>query len=254
MSRAPLLFLGGAVLGALLVSTALAQKQPPAHQANPPLHTASEPYDLESFGSFSLMMLQGDFSPAVILGEAMAKHPSTGLGAIARARGEITIYDGKLYLAYGKPGERPAPEKEAASLLAIARVDEWQSIAIDRDIAPEAVEGFIADSAKSHGLDPEKSFPFELRGSVAPYVMHVNIVPTRGPHGMGQPMATTIETKGEEIPGKIAGLFVTSSLVGIVTFNGERIHAHWLAPDNQWTAHLDRWGIKRGATLFLPKS
>jgi alpha-acetolactate decarboxylase len=238
----------------LFASPTLAQKQQQHPQsAKPPIHTASEPYHLESFGSFSLMMLRGNFTPTVILGEALAKHPSIGVGAVAGARGEITIFEGKLYISYGKPDDHPAPEKESASLLAIATADQWQSITVDRDVAPDAVEAFIADSAKAHGIDAEKSFPFELRGTLMPYIMHVNVAPIDGPHGMGLPMATTVETKGEEIPGKVAGLFVAVNLEGIVTHGGERIHAHWLAPDNQWTAHLDQWGIKRGAVLLLPK-
>lgn len=252
MRANPLSLLGGALLGALLTSSALAQKPWPI-SARPPIHTASEPYHVESFGSFSLMMLRGDFSSAVILGEALAKHPSTGVGALAAARGEITIIDGKAYLSYGKPGEHPAPGKESATLLAIATAAQWQSVMVDRDVAPGAVAAYIADAATAHGIDAAKSFPFELTGSAMPYIMHVNVAPIDGKHGPDLPMATTVETKGEEIPGKIAGLYVAANLEGVVTPMGERIHAHWLSPDEQWTAHLDRWGIKRGAVLLLPK-
>ena len=84
--------------------------------------------------------------------------------------------------------------------------------------------------------------------------MHVTIAPISGPHGMGLAMAITDETKGTEIPGKVAGLYVATNLEGIVSHGGERIHAHWLSPDARWTAHLDHWGIKRGAVLMLPKA
>jgi alpha-acetolactate decarboxylase len=252
-AAAALLVTGGCV-GLLLAPFALAQKQSHLPSAKPPpLHTTSEPYYLESFGSFSLMMLRGDFTPAVILGEVLAKHPSTGVGAVSGARGEITIADGKLIVSYGKPGEHPAPTKESASLFAMATANAWQSIDIAHDVAPQAVEDFIAAAAKARGIDPDKSFPFELTGTLTSYVMHVNTAPIDGPHGMGLPMAITSETKGEEIPGQVAGLYVAANLEGIVTHGGERIHAHWLAPDGQWTAHLDHWGIKRGAVLRLPK-
>jgi alpha-acetolactate decarboxylase len=253
LKPAPALLLGGALLGVTLLSPALAQKKD-QHPLKPPLHTVSEPYHLESFGSYSLMVLRGDFAPAVILGEALAKHPSTAIGELAAARGEITVYDGKVYVSYGKPGEHAPPEKESAALLAIGTAPEWQSFAVDRDVAPDAVEAFIADAAKSRGIDPEKSFPVELRGSVMPYVMHVNVAPIRASHGEDSPTAISVATKGEEIPGKIAGLYVAPNLAGIVTQGNERIHAHWLSPDGQWTTHLDHWGIKRGAILLLPKT
>ena len=56
----------------------------------------------------------------------------------------------------------------------------------------------------------------------------VNISPIDGPHGMGRPMAITAERKGDDIAGRVAGLDVSPSLVGIVTHGGERVHAHWV--------------------------
>jgi len=92
-----------------------------------------------------------------------------------------------------------------------------------------------------------------VRGTLAPYVMHVNAAPTGGPHGMGSPMALTVETRGDRIDGRVAGLYVSAELVGIATHGGEHTHAHWVSVDGTSTAHLDRWGLKAGATLLLPK-
>jgi len=66
------------------------------------LHTQRQPYAIESFGAFRLLILEGDFTPKVTLAKVMAKHPTTGVGAVADARGEITIYDGKLIISYGR--------------------------------------------------------------------------------------------------------------------------------------------------------
>jgi hypothetical protein len=41
--------------------------------------------------------------------------------------------------------------------------------------------------------------------------------------------------------------------MGIATHGGERTHAHWVSLDMAKTAHLDRWGLKAGAFLLLPK-
>ena len=70
---------------------------------------------------------------------------------------------------------------------------------------------------------------------------------------MGLPMAITVERKGEQIDGRVAGLYVSVDLMGVATHGGERTHAHWVSPDGASTAHLDRWGLKTGATLMLPK-
>ena len=248
--RAHALIGGGIAVAVLVAGFASA---PHAQSCGTPTPRTSEPYKIEAFGVFCNMMLQGDFTPKVAIGSVMSRLPSTGVGAVSGARGEITIADGKLIISYGKSDAHPTPDAETAALLDTGTVKEWQIIRIDSDVAPPAVESFLAQSARAHGLDPDKSFPFQLRGTVAPYVLHVNIAPIDGPHGMGLPMAITAERKGDDIAGGVAGLYVSPDLVGIVTHGGERAHAHWVSPDGQSTAHLDLWGIKAGTTLLLPK-
>ena len=240
-------FLAGIGIGP---SKGLAQHAPSAGASLP--HGA-EPYNIETFGVFRDLMLRGNFSPKVALGSVMMRTPSTGVGAVSGARGEITILDAKLIISYGKPDGHPGQADETAALLATGKVREWQSVRVDVDVPLAGVEIFLAQVAKAHGLDPEKSFPFQLRGMLAPYGMHVNVAPIAGPHDMGLPMAFTVERRGDSIAGSVAGIHVSRALVGVVTHGGERVHAHWVAPDSQSTAHLDFWGIKAGAMLMLPK-
>jgi alpha-acetolactate decarboxylase len=234
----------------MCASEGLAQHAPPSSPSPP---RTAEPYSIETFGVFRDLMLKGDFSPKIALGPAMTRLPSTGVGAVSGARGEITILDGKLIVSYGKPHGLPVQADETAALLATGKVKEWQSVRVDVDVPLAGVEVFLAQIAKAHGLDPEKSFPFQLRGIFAPYGMHVNAAPIDGPHGMGLPMAIMVERKGDSIAGSVAGFYVSRALVGIATHGGERAHAHWVAADGQSTAHLDFWGIKAGTMLMLPK-
>ena len=80
-----------------------------------------QPYNIETFGAFRMLILAGDFSPKVDLTAVLAKRPTTGVGAVADARGEITIYAGKLIVSYGKEAPDPAAGSERAALLAVAR-------------------------------------------------------------------------------------------------------------------------------------
>jgi Alpha-acetolactate decarboxylase len=239
------------VIVALAIGPAAAQSTPPAD--HPGLRTEREPYGIRSFGAFRMMILEGDFSPKVRLGEVMAEHPTTGMGAVADARGEITIYDGKLIVSYGKTESQPAPDAERAALLAVGTTAAWQTVTVEHDIAPDDIDAFLARTAAAHGLDPEGPFPFQVRGTLASYVMHVNAAPTHGPHGMGQPIAETVVRQGDAIAGMVAGLYASRDLVGIVTHGGTRSHSHWVASDGSATAHLDRWGLKSGAVLMLPE-
>jgi hypothetical protein len=83
--------------------------------------------------------------------------------------------------------------------------------------------------------------------------MHVNAEPTNGPHGMGKPIAITMEIKGNSLAGMVAGIYTSPDLVGAVSHGGTRTHSHWVSPDGKSTAHLDSWGLKAGAELSLPK-
>jgi hypothetical protein len=235
-------------LGVASGHLATAQHAQPSH----PAPAVAPAFSIESFGAFRNLMLQGDFKSKASLPDVMAKQPTTGVGAVSDARGEITVLDGKLVVTYGK-NNRPVPNDESAALLAIGRVGAWQTIPVETDIEPTKVEAYLADTAKAHGIDPEKSFPFQLIGTLAPYSMHINAGPTGGPYGMGRPMAITVERKGDEIPGRVAGFYVSSDLMGTVTHGGERTHSHWVAMDGSETAHLDMWGIKAGTRLMLPK-
>ena len=96
-------------------------------------------------------------------------------------------------------------------------------------------------------------FPFQIRGTLAPYVMHVNAAPTNGPHGVGQPIAITVVAEGDAVDGKVAGICASRDLVGIVSHGGTRTHSHWVGSDGDSTAHLDRWGLAAGAVLSLPR-
>jgi alpha-acetolactate decarboxylase len=214
---------------------------------------SSLPYAIETFGAFRKVILEGDFSPKVSLGAVMSKSPTVGIGAMADARGEITIHEGKLIVSYGKPGSHPAAESEAAALLATAKVEGWLAVKIEQDVAPADIDSFIARMAAAHGIRQEGPFPFQIRGTLASYVMHVNAEPTNGPHGMGQPIAITMEIKGDAIAGNVAGIYASPDLVGIVSHGGTRTHGHWVSSDGKSTAHLDSWGLKAGAEVLLPK-
>jgi hypothetical protein len=213
-----------------------------------------QPYNIETFGVFRNLMMTGDFGPKVRLTDAMAKHPTTGVGAVANALGEITIFDGKLIVTYGRPNT-PTDANVSAALLAMGSVAEWQSVQVGRDVGPTEIETFIATTANGHGIDTRKSFPFQVRGLLFSYVMHVNAEAVPGPHGMGLPMAITVERKGDDpIDALVSGLYVSPDLVGVATHGGERTHAHWVSLDTALTAHLDSWGLKAGAFLLLPKA
>jgi len=244
-------FAFAAALAVLAAGPAMPQMQPGDVDAE--MHTLQQTYDVETFGAVRNIMVSGDFIGRVRLDAVMARHPTTGVGALADALGEITIYDGRLIVTYGKePPTKSAPER--AALLATAQVDGWQGVPVENDVPPNEIESFIVVTARAHGIDPTVSFPFEVRGNIGPYVMHVNEGPTNGEHAMDMPLAITVQNKGDRLDGVVAGLYASLDLMGIATHGGERTHSHWVLLDMTKTAHLDRWGLRAGAFLLIPKA
>jgi len=209
---------------------------------------APDPYAIVTFGEFREMAMQRDYAAKTTLAAALADGASDGVGALADARGEITIVDGVPVITYGGAAEHPPAAEENAMLLTTAIVRAWQEIPVGRDVPPGDLEPFLAKQAKTHGFDPEGSFPFRLHGTVTAYVLHV----TSGP-GSGHPPLTQETRKGDAVDGLVVGLYVAPQLVGIATHPGERTHSHWVSENRRQTAHLDAWGIRSGAVLLLPK-
>jgi hypothetical protein len=162
---------------------------------------------------------------------AMTKHPTIGVGALADARGEISIFYGRLVVSYGKGGKPVDASSECAALLVLGSVSDWDSVRVDEDVWAQDVETYIAAAAQAHGIDANKSFPFEVRGNIGPHAMHVNVASTDGPHGMGLPMAVSVEHEGDRLDGLVTGIYVSPDLMGIATHGGERTHAHWVSVD-----------------------
>jgi hypothetical protein len=221
---------------AILVSAQIAQAQSPP------------PYGIATFGEFRKMAMQRDYGAKATLATVVANGATEGVGAVTDARGEVTIVDGKAIVSYGKETDHRPPAAETAMLLATATVRDWQEVPVGSDVKPTEIESFLADQAKARGIDPEKSFPFRLRGTVTAYVMHV----TTGP-GSGHPPLAQDTQKGDALTGLVVGLYVAPQLVGVATHPGERTHSHWVSDDRTKTTHLDAWGIKSGAVLLLPK-
>ena len=139
--RAHILIGSGMVLSVLFAGLASAQHAQPGCRSAP---RTADSYHIEAFGVFCDLMLQGDFTPKVAIGSVMSRLPTTGVGAVSGARGEITIADGRLISSYGKSEGHPTPDIETAALLASGKVKEWQIVRIDSDVAPPAVESFLA--------------------------------------------------------------------------------------------------------------
>lgn len=250
------------VVAMLAVVPAMAQHQGGGHAAAPAagqdVVQPQGPFSVMTYGAFRNFMQKQDFRATVGLGAAKATGATDGVGALSNLRGEITMVDGRYILSYGGGCKEacPAPHEESAALLGTGTVSAWADpVILSEPLAGKALDDVIIATAKAAGLDMAKPFPVRLKGTLTGLVMHVIEAPMPGfsGHDSKVHMAKQDEFRHETLPGLVVGFYVPSSMHGTLSHPGEPFHFHWLDEARTRTAHLDAFGMARGAELILPK-
>jgi hypothetical protein len=224
------------------------------------------PFNIAVHGAFQRMVQQKDYAAKVALKEILDARQTDAVGAASELRGEITAIDGKLLLTYGKPCPTcPAAEVEQATLLASAKVKAWQQpVVLPSDLAGSALDGFIMARAKQAGIDVTKPFPIRLKGTLVDVKMHVISAPNPAFKGHGHApahgaggghggMALQDDISAKSIEGEVVGFYAPAHAQGVITHPGEPFHYHWVDLARTRTAHLDAFGMSKGASLLLPR-
>lgn len=201
-------------------------------------------------------------APGIVeLDDVLQRPHAYGVGALAGLAGEITIDDGRAWIARPDGGalqiEGPLETStDQAALLTVAYVDDWQSVRLDRDLAGDALEQFIADQAAAAGLDAGQPFPFVLDGELTDLDIHVinGICPMRPGTRLTadqEPWRLTID---QPTPGRVVGIYAADA-VGKLTHAGTAMHAHALVEEDgrEVTGHIERLGLASGTELMLPR-
>lgn len=169
------------------------------------------------------------------------------------------IWDGRVLVT---PGEAVSGSTQAlgadaqATLLVTAQVNQWERHPVPNDMTQTEFERFVVDRARASGIDARQPFPFLVIGEITDYVWHVVTGAPKG-HDAGakhqQGHADARWFSGAQAQGKLVGFYSAESLEGIISHPGERFHVHYASDDLAISGHLDRYGVRKGATLLLPK-
>lgn len=256
MHRAVLLAATAAII--VLAEGAVGQHHQSGHGGAPPTTAAvAGPFGLAAHGAFQRMMHMQDYSAKVQLKAIMHGGATEAVGAAAGLRGEITAIDGKLLVTYGRPCSTCVdPREEHATLLASAKVSGWhQAVTLATDLSGQALDKWIIEQAKAAGLDTGMPFPVRLAGTLTGVKMHVIRAanPSFKGHGSGHAMADQEDIVAATIDGEIVGFYAPTNLQGVITHPGEPFHYHWVDIARTRTAHLDVFGMAKGAQLLLPR-
>lgn len=212
-----------------------------------------------SHGALRAVMHQRDFTPKVNLAAVLAQPHVFAVGALSGLRGEITIVDGVAWLAYPVAGDRARVERrrrtsEEAALLVSASVSRWQRVTLTRDVPFAELDATLEALARQHGCDPDRPFPFSVRGPVADLQFHVidgaRLAAAGGSHH--DHAAAGSRFSRPSASATLVGFF-SKSHHGVFTHMGSNTHLHVVLAAEGVSGHADRVTLRRGAVLSLPR-
>ena len=216
-------------------------------------------FSVTAYGNFKRVFHTGDASGNVGLVSVPASPGMYGVGALADLRGEILIWDGKVFVTRGESitgsVEPPGPQDQAA-LLVTGRIKGWRQITAPRELAQTEFEQFVVDTARKMGIDITKPFPFVARGEITNYLWHVVTGSTKQHGGASQAQQGHADSRtfsGAKTVGVLVGFYSAEELEGVISHPGERFHIHYADNDVKISGHLDQFGIGKGLALLLPK-
>jgi alpha-acetolactate decarboxylase len=221
-----------------------------AGSSRPTAPAAPQP-DVTTWGSMRALMHEGRTEGRVAIAPLLAAPHVYAVGALAGMRGEVTILDGKPWLAYGdRDAGQPTtdPGIEAATLLVASQVGDWTRVTLTEDIAFADLDRRIERLAAQAGVDVEKPFAFLVEGQLSEVHWHV----LKGPPapGTGRHTENAVVGEADRIDGTLVAFF-SKHHQGVFTHMGENVHAHLVTAS--LAAHADQVSIRASSVLAFPR-
>ena len=202
----------------------------------------------------------GDTSSRLNLEQFRGSSNSFAVGPVADLDGEITVIDGKAYVAKVKDKEvvTTSDLSTGAAFLVWSEVNAWKvSDSVEMSAKTHSVlEDKIGGLAEKNGIDTAKPFPFLIEGEFVEIEYHVlqpmteeqkeNVSPRKGAH---KDAALNLKKNGDK--GKILG-FYSKKHGGVFTHMGSNAHMHVLMKDGT-SGHVDEIKIEGEVSVSFPK-
>jgi len=226
--------------------------------STPPPQPAPWMGRIDLYGTMREVMMEGQTKGRVELAPLQGDWGLVGIGALEDLAGEVVLIDGVAWCtrsgALGALDTRAGAQPgQKAALLATARVSSWTGIKITNELPASAIEGFVAQAARDHGLGKTPTFPFVIEGAFRDVRAHV--LHGRCPEmGSGPPETEPVRRLLPLVHGRLVG-FYTELEPGKLTHQGEKTHVHLLIKEGEsLVAHVDSLQIEAGALLKLPRT
>lgn len=197
------------------------------------------------------------------IGLAAVGDDAIAVGALTGLEGEITILDGAVWVARpdGKDinvsGPIASPDDQA-TLLTLANVRQWDRVELEMNgtATGSELDRLIERTAREHGIDASRPFPFVIEGVAAQVDIHViNGYCLHAPQPMEADMKPWRWSIEAPTAVRIVGFYAADS-AGVLTHHGTAIHVHVLVERDgrTITGHIDGVTLQPGATVLLPSA
>jgi len=238
---------------------AMVVEQPAAKLGHAP--SASPPptsVTITVHGALREIMHMGRTERRVDLAPLVGRKGLFGLGALESLGGEVTLWDGQLWLSTpdghgGAVAGQHTATTAGATLLVTSVVTAWQERPVTEAVSFAELDTFIEREARAAGVNVKEAFPFLIEGSPTRLDWHVidgSKIPTDA-HGHEAHMRTAVRGKLSGKPTRIIG-FYSPKHHAIFTHHDTNTHAHVINMAPAVTGHVDHVDINAGARLFFP--
>jgi len=204
---------------------------------------------IQQWGVMHEVLALGKSQARVVLANVVIKPHAYGVGAVAGLMGEVTILNGKAYVAQLE-GEFVTstilPDREA-TLLAATYVPTWQSLAIESTLDSDQLMAFIKSQAQQNNINTDEPFPFLIEGNLS---VAAHIINGSCPRAGGE---EPIRFECKDRAGTIVGIYAENA-AGTLTHHGDVSHMH-VVFENEPTqsGHVDDVVVVQGAVLKIPE-
>ncbi len=227
----------------------------PAAAANPEPFTAT----VNVYGALREIMHMGRTERRVDLAPLIGTSGTYGLGALEGLGGEVTLWDGQLWLSTpdgqgGAAAGKHDATTAGATLLVTSTVTAWQERLLEQAVPFAQLDTFIERAAREAGVNVEEAFPFRIEGTSTRLDWHVingGKIPA-GAHGHEAHMKTAVRGSLTGTRVQILG-FYSPKHHAIFTHHDTNTHAHVISSTPTVTGHVDHVDVDKGARLYLPR-
>jgi acetolactate decarboxylase len=233
-------------------------QQPAVQEHTQPAHQTTDSVSITVHGALREIMHMGRTERRADLAPFIGQKGLYGLGALENLGGEVTLWDGQLWLSTpdgqgGAVSGRHETTTAGATLLVTSLVTAWQERAITEAVPFDQLDAFIEQEAKAAGVNVEEAFPFRIEGTPSRLDWHIidgSKIPSDA-QGHEAHMQTAVRGSLMSKSVQIIG-FYSPKHHAIFTHHDTNTHAHIISTTPALTGHVDGVDIDEGARLFLP--